>query len=140
MAARAAARAAARDGATRDARARAGRARERRASARRTPMVRATTRDERARVYIEHTDAYGVVFYANYFAFASNAAEALGRVAAGGGGGGGAAAARTPAVSISGARFDARGSSIVSTRARRLWETPSRFGRRWCARTNGARR
>ena len=89
MAARAAARAAARDGATRDARARAGRARERRASARRTPMVRATTRDERARVYIEHTDAYGVVFYANYFAFASNAAEALGRVAAGGGGGGG---------------------------------------------------
>ena len=40
-------------------------------------MVRATTRDERARVYIEHTDAYGVVFYANYFAFASNAAEAL---------------------------------------------------------------
>ena len=52
-------------------------------------MVRATTRDERARVYIEHTDAYGVVFYANYFAFASNAAEALGRVAAGGGGGGG---------------------------------------------------
>ena len=96
-------------------------------------MVRATTRDERARVYIEHTDAYGVVFYANYFAFASNAAEALGRVAA-------AAAARTPAVSISGARFDARGSSIVSTRARRLWETPSRFGRRWCARTNGARR
>jgi hypothetical protein len=50
-------------------------------------MVRATTRDERARVYIEHTDAYGVVFYANYFAFASNAAEALGRVAAGGGGG-----------------------------------------------------
>ena len=93
MAARAAARAAARDGATRDARARAGRARERRASARRTPMVRATTRDERARVYIEHTDAYGVVFYANYFAFASNAAEALGRVAAGGGGGGGAGGA-----------------------------------------------
>ena len=42
-------------------------------------MVRATTRDERARVYIEHTDAYGVVFYANYLAFASNAAEALGR-------------------------------------------------------------
>ena len=29
-------------------------------------------------VYIEHTDAYGVVFYANYFATLANAAEALG--------------------------------------------------------------
>jgi acyl-CoA thioesterase FadM len=45
-----------------------------------------------ARVYIEHTDAYGVVFYANYFAFASHAAEELGIVSTrddGGGGGGG---------------------------------------------------
>ena len=67
--------------AARDARRRRG-ARATRGStsrARDSPTARATTRSERARVYIEHTDAYGVVFYANYLAFASNAAEALGR-------------------------------------------------------------